>query len=511
MASIKAKLDALAGLIPPVKSADSPADSKSDDAKESAKWAAGKISRPAYLALGCWEKMAQSYLPAMGEPNYMAVWSNWFIGSDTNRTEPTVLWFSAENQPPPRPPERLPPVCIVDEATKSLLGSVLSICCYPSTGEFRVRTIAGRGADEEDPLLERSFLEARPPKNLRATDFARRLAGWESKPEAFSGVPLRNRLKDLLEARESSGYFDGRVSLTDKLADFHGRSDISVIATSFRTPALDQQFATQPQTAGELLKDIGTKEQLFLRWDGECLLVRHPAYWIFECSEPPETALLVAEKIAKSRTLTVEEYSDVAFALSASPDVVPPWRHFAPWVEEIGPNSFSLPWVSHCFDRLPKMRGLLLRFDPEPLERAYPALVVLASMTPRSRHDVFSGLQTYDRIATSGACGAPFFETQIVGNFLTAREILGQSHDTGHDDPRADHVWIVSEGDGAFQIKFGLGDRNEVTYRFTIHPNPPLQRRGSAEVGCRMNASKMRIDCFRRAAILRCPSKATEF
>ncbi|HWA83378.1 MAG TPA: hypothetical protein VG820_08105, partial [Fimbriimonadaceae bacterium] len=180
-----------------------------------------------------------------------------------------------------------------------------------------------------------------------------------------------------IQREKDPGYFDGRISLSEKLERFHLQTGLPVVATSFRTPALDQN-SDDLDSAREGVQALVGREKCFVRCEDGFLLVRHPAYWLLRSSEPPEEIVAALEKVAEKRPLTICEYAGLAVAVG---------RH-----TDSGASFMNLPgFIPHSFDRLLNLRGLLLRFDGNPLATAYPALYFLGTLPAEDQARLLDG------------------------------------------------------------------------------------------------------------------------
>lgn len=408
---MRARLDALARL-----TAMNPSDLKSalfswkkkpgtaDD------WAAERIDIPSYYALGLWER------------------ANFGVSNSTNLTSwrIQVVWSSLHSAPPvfrigtielgPLSLRHRFKTCAIDEGSSSLEGSMIGVCCYPTTAEILPRMLAGATKERIEQLADSAFLEAAADDGLERLEFAKRLSKWQSPQEKWPSG-------DLIEtdAPQDPGYFGGEVTLSEKLLDLHNRSGLNIVATSFRAQAIGQKFSRDSASVTEMLHELQKTERAMLNWDGECLSVRHPRFWMLMCSEPPEGVIRAAETAARTRTLTLQEYGELAFAFANGQDDVPPWKHIPPsrvetWRSRTPVSlkaSESVPTIPHSFDRLIRHRGIVLRFDPEPLESAYPALFALAVLEPADRANLLACQVVPAHIAYDAADWGLCFPAQI--------------------------------------------------------------------------------------------------
>jgi hypothetical protein len=455
-------------------------------------WAARKVSQPAFYAAGLWHRATMATKP---QTRNLRVWASGVVSPPLN-----IFWVGV-----PEKTQAIWPFAIayVDEVSQSLRGTAIAIDVSDTTADIRVFGLAGATA-HEDETLPRPFLFARPPPSLRNLPFAKRLLDWET-PLSKLPADLLSHPLEKAEPPADPGYFNGKISLTEKLLNLHRLTSIPVVATSFRTPALSQTYP-QAGNAEDLLSDLVEKECAFLHWENGCLLVRHPAYWLLQCCEPPENVLLAAERIAKERTLSVADYSLVAYQISSYEDGASPWRR-------------GTPGQCRCFDRLVADRGLLLRFDPEPLERAFPALWLLGSMSTGERDACLEGQRldaqmltgvvyhpgvirdwkvNYDQVKVGNrtyyvpsqpvgagpgtydyrgkkderpdfiASLAPMFPGAVTEQYLCPNELDGLPHWLDGLD-KARYVWLDPPDGNTYTICVGNGGVPTASYTFTIH------------------------------------------
>ncbi|HTQ12165.1 MAG TPA: hypothetical protein VMI31_19030 [Fimbriimonadaceae bacterium] len=470
------------------------------DAGDAMRWAAGKIGDAKYYAVGLWDRAGATVLPKYHD---LDGWTGLIT------TKPCIFWVGEPAVPVGvRPPYAK---CYIDANSRAIAGTTIAISCLETAAELQVRAITD-GSLPPKPTA-RPFLFARPPKELAKSAFATRLAAWETKVDPKDlGPAVSADLKPI-----ESPYFDHRISLSDKLENLHEHSDVSIIATSFRTPALKQELplSTDPKA---LLDDLVGKEEVFARWDRGCLLVRHPAYWLLMCSEPPETVMQRAEQIARQRPMTLYEYAELAALLFPCQDDEPPWLHF---MDPSGASS-----IQHGYERYIDGRGFLSRFDPDPLIRAYPALCMISAMSERDFDRLYSGetlnaerswisgvqstrpdfgvfttaivngkkvvgsstrpmgnrlVPTYSSSLTSApevaADFAPVFPAELGAGFVTIEEWKGwQNHatspvDNPYDSLRAQFVSLKVDGN-QYEIRLNSNSGLAVIYRFAIKASP---------------------------------------
>ncbi|HVT10782.1 MAG TPA: hypothetical protein VHE55_00830 [Fimbriimonadaceae bacterium] len=337
-----------------------PVDKKLDDGTVDPQvWASERIAQPGYYALGMayrcstmsWSIFAP--IPAVSDP-----------GKD-----PTGAFYVEK-------PEEVPvPETYIDGNSQSLEGTLIAYGFLNSTGEIKVCVLHGTPLQNE-PLLDHPFLFATPPKALKKFKFAQALDKWAMKVDDLPKEMLDKPGKPTAREKDP-GYFDGRISLSEKLERLHLQTGIPIVATSFRTPALDQNI-DDVDSVRDTLATLVAKEKCFIRDEDGFLLVRHPAYWLLRASEPPEDVIRAYEKVAESRPLTIGEYADLALAIGQNVDSG----------ASLNPEPGSIP---HCYDRLINQRGLLLRFDGGPLATAYPALYFLGAFNAAGRAKILAG------------------------------------------------------------------------------------------------------------------------
>lgn len=282
-------------------------------------------------------------------------------------TEPITFMVA----PPPKnaPGHRIVNVGI-DESTADLAGSVVTTCFYRSTGELRAVPINGAAVDNGE-FLTKPYLFARPPKELAAKPFAKLLQKWETPIDSFPSEMLSKEAQEPNEPVDP-GYSQRRFSISEELEEIYRRTGIPIVSTSFRTPALAKAL---PQNVGtkQMIEQLSLTENCFLRAEDGYLLVRHPAYWLLASSEPPEGAVLLMEKLAKDRGLTLDDYANFAFMLSGRGD---PGEYFA---------------VPPQCDRWMEQRGILTRFDAKPIEQAFPGLYLIGALPVAERQGLYAG------------------------------------------------------------------------------------------------------------------------
>jgi hypothetical protein len=296
----------------------------------------------------------------------------------------------------------------IDQNSAALEGYHAALWYRIWTGDLQVASLVGDKPNNE--FNRAPYLYARPPKELVSHSFAERLAHWET-PVASIDAQL---LKKELEARgevSDPGYFEQRLSLAEKLEELHDRGKLQIVGDSYRVPTL--AVRSSAEKVGDYLKDLVEVEKIFLRWENGVLLVRHPAYWRLEKTEPPESVLLQAESIARTRPLNFTEYCRLARSLIAQRD-------------------------SMIAERFLSKERVLVRFDPTPLIDSAPALYQYDCLDDREREALWAGTplytgvkitppesryrkvpgKTYGRgqiLGPYGTGAAPFYKTQIVG------------------------------------------------------------------------------------------------
>gem|GEM_PF-3637150 len=468
------------------------------NAGEAEKWAAKHIGEPAYYALGLWERACELQEPQVDTPDY---WTG-LVASGS-----TILFWVGE---PPVPP---PPALLgdyaknfMDDNSKALGGTVVTIGSYEMTSDLQISVISG-SSSPQIACSDRPFLFARPPKELEKMPFSVQLTAWQTSVDPSDlGEVVENPKQP-----KAPGYFDHRISLSEKLENLYNRCGAPIVATSFRAPALRQGHEATPAA---ILADLTQNEEVFTRWDHGCLLVRHPAYWLLECTEPVESTMREAEAIAKKRPLTVDEYAALARKLGPGEDDDPPWLHV--WN---GPS----PTFPNCFDRLINGRGFLSRFDPEPLEKAFPALFILGMMSnadfqrlangetldaaqvwpagstlnpadlggpykkvrvggktilaatrnpsSSSEHPEFA--LTFNVLPEWATNQAPLFGARIGSDYVRPPEWRGELYPSGGiTDQRAEFISMEKQDDGTVLIRLANVNGLAATYSFAIHPNP---------------------------------------
>lgn len=426
-------------------------------------WAARRINRPAYYALGMAYRQSTSEAGASGTHTFLNPNPGPILASDATYS------FFIES------PAQKPVVqTFIDENSAGLRGTMIAWGLLNSTAEIKVSAIEGdRG--EGETLLDRPFLFATPPKALGNHRFAQSLKAWttpvKSLPAELTGASFEDA------PRREPEDFEGRASLSEKLESLYRATGIPIVATSFRIPALDQKGSVSGSTMAAL-EDLSSVESCFLRFEEGVLEVRHPAYWLLECSEPPEKLVRQLEETAKKRPVTLAEYGALAGSLAQRAD------------SGSGLTRVAFP---HSYDRLLNLRGFLSKFDAKPLATAFPALYFFGALpsdqqTALQSGAVWDATQGNVRTGWGGrlieattaynlaidwvANAAPLFDAVVGPSYLTlaergfdeaklptGRDALLEVIRDGISNPtmRGRFIWLERSGENSYMFKVGFG------------------------------------------------------
>jgi hypothetical protein len=425
-------------------------------------WARSHITQPGFYALGV------AYRYDVLDPSVkhdITNLDNFIIVGDGRPSTPFLV-----DSPAKYPVDST----FIDEPSASIRGTMIAFGFLPTTAEIRVTVMRGEKV-RNDPLLETPFLFAKPPKETAKTQFATILASWQTAPADLP--PEMRKIKPTSSDDEPSpGYFDDRMSLTQKLERLHVQTGLPIVSTSLRIPALKPDHEGVV-TVGSYLDRLAKDEQCFLRAEDGVLLVRHPAYWLMRISEPPEAAIAHFEEVAAKRPLNLDEYADLALAIGTNPDYG--LQH-----------AYNPAFVPHAYDRLLNLRGLLLRFDGGPLATAFPALHFYSQIPHDTRELMLRGLklgfpvfQPAPYVEHVVEC-APIFDAFVGPRYMTPHDLGYGSellygfwperleHHTERDIRdnyfRAGQFWVVKDSDSSYTFKTGFGDVITSSYTFSI-------------------------------------------
>ncbi|MFI5386298.1 MAG: hypothetical protein ACHQ50_09280 [Fimbriimonadales bacterium] len=463
-AQARAKLDALSRLSlladPPAAPQSAPPDDLVTELPEH--WAARMIGQPAFRAAALWYRVNdQSFPVSIGDRAWLP-----FV-------EPWPLRVQAPATPVSRAGHRRPEVAI-DEASASLRGTAIVVSYHQTTGEIRVTTLDGPEA-KNDPYLKKAYRFATPPKELEKTPFAKLLKEWETPLDRFPKEMLE---RPALNGEESDGmaapgYFDGKTGLSEELEAIYRRTGIPIVSTSFRLPALDDHLP-ESGTARELIEHLAKKEECFLRSDGGYLLVRHPAFWLFEVSEPPERTVRRIEAVRKSTPLGLLDYADLAASMANSQGGDFGWY--------IGDGIM----FRHC-DRWIEGRGILVRFDPKPIADAFPALAILGQMNSDQRRALLSrqvfhdppsaAWKVWSAILDEAAARGPMYDALCTDRLISPATQLDLEYPAIFAaDPlnpflmsnRARFLWLTEASTGTWVFNLGFPPQATTMYTVTL-------------------------------------------
>jgi hypothetical protein len=196
--------------------------------------------------------------------------------------------------------------------------------------------------------------------------------------------------------------------------------------------------------------------------------VRHPAYWFFRDSEPPEALILELEAIAKKRPLSIYEYARLA-------------RFVETWTfSEMGA---SIPASSGR--AMKNLRGLLLRFDGQPLADAFPPLYVLGSLKPAVQQAIVERGLLFDDLNSRGAwdrsplgldhvsAAGPLYGATVTGAYLppiyqtmpSPRDTFAVLHHTTR------FFSVVQAGAGSYDFILSNPTSRVATFHMFSRPN----------------------------------------
>lgn len=364
------RLDALARLTYQPFGSVPPTTSGSDE--DPKVWAAKRIDQPAYYALGMAARAGG--LESVGRSGPLGMWH--FL---SRIIDGHSIAFKVG-----RPIEAATPDSYVDANSSAIEGTLISCGGLLSTAEFKLTVLTGAPLRAE-PLSSLPYLFAAPPIALRKEKFAQLLAEWSMPAkEVATIVPVKDLVQKAdtedrdVETKEA-GYFDGRTSLSDKLEKIHDETGISIVGTSFRTPAMQQKSGEYGEKT-RAIESLAADEKCFLRAEDGVLLVRHPAYWLLRYTEPSEFLVRRLERTAATAgELSLNDYADLAFSIGQIAD---------PGTADYSKGGYGLP---HSYDRLIHLRGLLLRFDGTPLATAYPPLFLMGCLNEDGRKALLNG------------------------------------------------------------------------------------------------------------------------
>lgn len=477
---VLARLGALASLTnQPFGSVHPPTSGSDEDPKI---WALHRIEQPAYYALGVAARIGTADTIRTPEPGG---WVHFL----TKLTDNSIAFKVG------RPIDLPTRESYIDANSSSIEGTLITCGVLLSTAELKLTVLSGVRLREE-PLSSLPFLFASPPTSLRREKFAQLIAEWAMPvTEVAPAVPVKHRDQDVEAEDQDSdtrdlGYFDGRISLSDKLEKIHAETGISIVGTSFRTPAI-QQKSGEFGDKSKAIASLAAGEKCFLRAEEGVLLVRHPAYWLLRHTEPSEAVIRRVEHIAATAgELGLSDYADLAFSLGEIPD---------PETPDYSAGGFGLP---HCYDRLIHLRGLLLRFDGSPLATAYPPLYLVGCLNASGREALLSGAilggsevarmsshswrGSLNLVPNVVATVAPMFDANVALRYFTPAEagldvlrinMAAFTRDVDQHTPianlldamslglRARFVWLESLAPDDYVFKVGF--RDVVTASFT--------------------------------------------
>lgn len=228
------------------------------------------------------------------------------------------------------------------------------------TGEMRVaKPDRPNNPEEFDNGLIRY---PRPPKALMDQPLAKALAKWETPltRELLAKLPRTWNARPTLQR---GNFHNDLPALDDHLESFSVASNVDVVSDSYRVPCAN----TKPVEAGfpaDWLVALASSEKCFLHMEDGVLSVRHAGFWRLDHIQPPAAEIEAYEQIAAAGGLGLEQYAKCATDLMELPQ------------REPGPGDWGDNDRETAFFRTKKT--CLLRFDPTPLVRDWPALYAIS-------------------------------------------------------------------------------------------------------------------------------------
>lgn len=407
-------------------------------------WAKARIGHWPYYLAGMWHRSPTKYKIAGLNP-----WSTqgfWIGLPDTKEQAAFNLSW-------------------LDEGSKSLPMFQTIFAFWPITGQLRA---AGVYPDivEPEPAPLFPFRFPAPPAPLHGEAFATSLKAWQNLPSESEQLKLS---KSVGNSQLSEGWHQDARSLSEILFSFCKPRNISFISDAYRITAMSQQDITA-RTMQELGSELVDKQKCFVRQQGDLTLVRNPAYWRLQQSEPTFDSLAVIEQVATKRRLSVIDYADFLASNNRLIQV-----------------------------RFDSSQSVLTRFDASPISASGPSLYSLGLIPTSSRQSFFSGKPYVWKYSgplnQRGAGYGEANQTTELGPFYSAhaqgmsRYILQGVQDysrvRGYYDRirmRIEHsplegwpwhftdgIWI-EEGSTVFDtaISFGFSNEDKVTYRIRV-------------------------------------------
>jgi hypothetical protein len=310
-----------------------------------AEWAERAAQDPLYYAMGCWWSMFpvkrfDFLMNGSGGPHYFKV--------------DTPLYPMEQ---------KIGAVWGMIPYWEPLRGAFIAVRFHMDTGEWRpVWVDTGEWPAKKDKVPPYRF--ARPPKALAGLPFAKRVLAWPTEiPKELNEVELADE-----EAAEAKPEFaGGRVGLAEFAEEIHRRTGRTVVADDFRLPMLEPPTGKYSRL-GPYLEHLRDKCDVFVKVEGNDILLRHPAFWMLELFEPDERATLRIEAASARGRLTLADYVNYAEAFLRN---------------------------GTCHPRFETPDRMLVRFNARPLREALPALVAIATFKGKERESIFRG-ETFD-------------------------------------------------------------------------------------------------------------------
>lgn len=247
-------------------------------------WAKARIGSWPYYLMGMWRR-----LPTQHKLQALHPWSTqgFWVGMPENQEQAAfnLSW--------------------IDDGSRSLSGYQTIFAFWPITSQLRAAGVYPDSVRPE-PALQFPYRFSAPPTALKDEAFVKALQAWQSLPAdttRFSasdpnGPPFI-----------SEGWHQGTKSLSEILINFCKARDVSFISDAYRIKAMsqDELSATNMQELGRELVD---KQKCFVRQQGSLTLIRHPAFWRLQQSEPTFESLTLIEQASKVRRLSFVDYAD---------------------------------------------------------------------------------------------------------------------------------------------------------------------------------------------------------
>lgn len=321
----------------------------------------------------------------------------------------------------------------------------------PTTGDVEfLASLGPRGGAIGAKSVTQTIKFPFPPDDLAQTPFGKAALAWNTElptDKAVLNQPVT------IPPMKASVYSNHLFSVADYLEAFFDGTKLPVIADAFRVPSRTKD-PVSGATALDWMTAYRRLEPTFLRYSNGEILIRHGGFWRLRVLEAPETYYAPIEKKAIKSGVGLFDYADFAARLT--------------------------PEQSQSFR---SAQTVLVKFDPSPLNVAYPALRFLGGLSSDQKAILASGrslnepdMSPSQRSQFAGAILlGPFVGAQVTGNFLSALEspeLLASMPQLGFVLQRGD----IRSRDGGLvggaQMFFGANPRNGVFYSVPLPEGP---------------------------------------